>query len=120
MVSATIKFAEDTGRLNVKRDEDQRQEESEPDDGDESEDGEEEQRERMLKENSESKNTTPSTSPMQRLSTTGNISSECVVYYLTLRLPETLLYPPFLLIFFHYVYALKRGYYRRLLKRSCM
>ena len=28
MVSATIKFAEDTGRLNVKRDEDQRQEES--------------------------------------------------------------------------------------------
>ena len=42
MVSATIKFAEDTGRLNVKRDEDQRQEESELDDSDESEDGEEE------------------------------------------------------------------------------
>ncbi len=41
MVSATIKFAEDTGRLSVKRDEDQRQEESESDNGDESEDGEE-------------------------------------------------------------------------------
>ena len=36
-----FKFAEDTGRLNVKRDEDQRQEESESDNGDESEDGEE-------------------------------------------------------------------------------
>ena len=42
MVSATIKFAEDTGRLNIKRDEDQRQGESESDDGDKSEDGEEE------------------------------------------------------------------------------
>lgn len=42
MVSATIKFAEDTGRLNVKRDEDQRQEESESDDGVESEDGDDE------------------------------------------------------------------------------
>lgn len=37
MVSATIKFAEDTRRLN-----DQRQEESESDDGAESEDGDDE------------------------------------------------------------------------------
>lgn len=42
MVSATIKFAEDTERLNVKRDEGQRQEESESDNGDESENGVEE------------------------------------------------------------------------------
>lgn len=42
MVSATIKFAEDTGRLSVKRDKDQEQEESESDDGNESEDGGEE------------------------------------------------------------------------------
>ncbi|MCJ1349378.1 hypothetical protein MMC31_007618 [Peltigera leucophlebia] len=42
MVSATIKFAEDTGRLNVKKDEDQRQKESGSDNGDESEEGEEE------------------------------------------------------------------------------
>ncbi len=41
-VSATIKFAEETGRLNVKRDEDQRQKESESDNGTDSEDGENE------------------------------------------------------------------------------
>lgn len=42
MVSASFKFAENSGRLNVKRDEDQRQEESESEDGNESEDGAEE------------------------------------------------------------------------------
>lgn len=42
MVSATIRFAADIGKLNVKRDtEKKRREGSEPDDGDKSEDGEE-------------------------------------------------------------------------------
>ena len=53
----------------------------------------------MLRENSESKITTPSTSPMQRLSTTGNISSEMCSVLRHLAFADDLIIPSFLSIF---------------------